>query len=191
MKRFLPLVTLLGAALCFRSAPVNADPLMNYNYFDLAYEWVNYDESVIDDSNGFDSQLSYAVVDNVALEVGYDYLNAGSVDGQLLSYGGAYWYTLEQDLDLVGRVGGLHQRIETDVAEDTENGVYVGGEVRYLLTELYELDGSITYANVDETTWTVGSSLLRSLNENFALRGGVAINDESDLALQAGIRWAF
>ena len=87
MKRFLPLVVLLSAALCFRSVPVNADPLMNYNYFDLAYEWISYDDSVVDDSNGFNSQLSYAIIDNVALEGGYDYLNAGDVDGQLFSYG--------------------------------------------------------------------------------------------------------
>lgn len=191
MKRFLPLVILLSAALYFRSVPVNADPLMNYNYFDLAYEWISYDDNVIDDSNGFNSQLSYAIIDNLALEGGYDYLNAGSVDRQLFSYGGAYWYTLEQGLDLVARVGGLHARIETDEAEDSDNGVYAGAEVRYLLTEVYELDGSVTYANIDETTWTVGTSLLRSLSDNFALRGGVAINDDSDVALQAGIRLAW
>lgn len=164
---------------------------MNYNYFDLAYESISYDDSVIDDSNGFNSQLSYTIIDNVALEGGYDYLNAGSLDGQLVSYGGAYWYTLKQGLDLVARVGGLHARIETDEAENTDNGVYVGGEVRYLLTELYELDGSITYANIDEANWTVGTSLLRSMGDNFALRGGVAINDDSDLALQVGIRFTF
>ena len=191
MRKFLPLVLLLSVAFCFRSVPVNADPLMNYNYFDFAYEWISYDDSAIDDSNGFNSQLSYAIIDNLALEVGYDYLNSGDIDGQLLSYGGAYWYTVCQGLDLVARAGGLHARIESDVAEDTDNGVYVGGEVRYLLTNLYELDGSITYAQMDETTWTVGTSLLRSLSDNFALRGGVAINDDSDLALQAGIRLAF
>lgn len=191
MKRFLSLVVVLGAALCFRSLPASADPLMNYNYFDLAYEWISYDDSVLDDSNGFNSQLSYAIVDNLALEGGYDYLNAGSVDGQLFSYGGAYWYTIEQGLDIVARVGGLHARIETDAADVSDNGVYAGAEVRYLLTKLYELDGSITYANIDTATWTVGTSLLRALNENFALRGGITINDDSDLALQAGIRWAW
>jgi hypothetical protein len=83
------------------------------------------------------------------------------------------------------------QGLSADVDEDTENGVYAGGEVRYLLSELYELDGSIDYANIDEAVWTVGTSLLRALNDNFALRGGVAINDDSDLALQAGIRWVW
>ena len=191
MKNFLPLVVLLSAALCFRSVSANADPLMNYNYFDLAYQWTSYDDSIIEDSNGFDSQLSYAIIDNLALEAGYEYLNSGSIDGQLLSYGGAYWYTVDQGLDLVARVGGLHARVEADEAESTDNGVYAGGEVRYLLTKSYELDGSITYANIDEATWTVGTSLLRSLCDNFALRGGVYINDDSDLALQAGIRWAY
>ena len=191
MKRFLPLVILISAALYFRSVPASADPLMNYNYFDLAYEWISYDDSPIDDSNGFNSQLSYAIIDNLALEGGFDYLNAGSVDGQLFSYGGAYWYTLEQGLDLVARVGGLHARIETDVADDSDNGVYAGAEVRFLLTKVYELDGSVTYANIDETSWTVGTSLLTSLSDSFALRGGVAINDDSDVTLQGGLRWAF
>ena len=190
MKRFLPLVILVSVALSFRSVPANADPLMNYNYFDMAYEWISYDDSVIDDSNGFNSQLSYAIINNVALEAGYDYLNAGDVDGQLFGYGGAYWYTVDQGLDLVARLGGLHARIESDVAEDSDNGVYAGGEVRYLLTKLYELDGSLNYAHIDETTWTVGTSLLRSLSDNLALRGGVAINDDSDVVLQAGIRLA-
>ncbi len=191
MKRLLSLAVLLSAALFFRSAPVSADPLMNYNYFDLAYEWISYDDSVIDDSNGLNTKLSYAVIDNLALEAGFDYLNAGSVDGQLYSYGGAYWYSLEKGLDLVGRVGGLHARVETDLYEDSENGVYAGGELRYLLTDLYELDGSITYANIDETTWTVGANLLRSLCGKFALQGGVSINDDSDVGLQAGIRYGF
>lgn len=191
MNRFLPFVVLLGSAICLRSVPVNADPLMNYNYFDLAYEYISYDDSVIDDSNGFNSQLSYAIIDNLALEGGYDYLNSGDIDGQLFSYGGAYWYTVEQGLDLVARVGGLHARIESDIADDSDNGIYAGAEVRYLLTKLYELDGSITYAKIDEATWTVGTSLLRSLSDNFALRGGVAITDESDVVLQAGIRLAF
>lgn len=190
MKKFLPLVILFSSVLCFRIVPAKADPLMNYNYFDLAYEWITYDDSIVDDSNGFNSQLSYAIIDNLALQGGYQYLNAGDIDGQLFSYGGAYWFTVEQGLDLVARVGGLHARIESDEAEDSDNGVYAGGEVRYLLTNLYELDGSITYANIDETTWTVGAGLLRSLSDNFALRGGVAINDDSDLALQAGIRLA-
>jgi hypothetical protein len=191
MKKFLPLVALLGAALCFRSVPANADPLMNYNYFDLAYEWVNYDDSIIDDSNGLNSQLSYAIIDNFAFEAGYEYKNAGSIDGQLFSYGGAYWYTVEQGLDLVARVGGLHARLETDEDESSDNGVYAGGEVRYLLTKLYELDGTLTYANIDETTWTVGTSLLRALSDSLALGGGVSINDDSDVALQVGLRLAF
>ena len=191
MKQLLTLVLLVSAVFCFRSATVIADPLMNYNYFDLAYAWTNYDDSSIDDANGFNSQLSYVAIDNVALELGYDYLNAGSIDGQLLSYGGAYWHTMKQGLDLVARVGGLHARVENDVTEDTENGIYAGGEVRYLLTKVYELDGSITYANIKESTWTVGTSLLRSINDNFALRGGLGISDDSDVSLEAGIRWAF
>jgi hypothetical protein len=112
MNKLFSLVLLISAVLVFRSGPVSADPLMNYNYFDFAYQWTSYDDSAVDDSNGFNSQLSYVILDNVALEVGYDYLNAGDIDGQLVSYGGAYWYTLEKGLDLVARVGGLHARVE-------------------------------------------------------------------------------
>lgn len=197
MKRLLPIVALLVAGF---ASNAEAQPLMNYTYADVAYQWTGIDQEGFGDSNGLDSKLSYTPVDHFALEGGYNYLstkfNPGNITTRqhLFSYGGAGWYSFCEGLDLVGRVGGLSSRVNFsgDGIDDSynDNGVYAGGTVRYLVAEDLEADLNATYQNISTGSWLYSATGLYTVHENVALKGDVGIDSDSNVYLTGGVRLA-
>ena len=82
MKKILSFFTL---ALAFGATSASADPLMKYDYFDVAYQWTHVDQKDVQDTNGLDSKLSYSPLENFALEGGYNYAR-----GDIFSHGFNY-----------------------------------------------------------------------------------------------------
>ena len=195
MKRLLPILTLLVAGF---ASNAEAQPLMNYTYADAAYQWIAQDQEGVGDSNGLDSRLSYSPIEHFALEGGYNYLstkfNAAdtSIRRHLFSYGGAGWYTFCEGLDLVGRVGGLSARYNYsgDIDSATDNGVYAGGSVRYLVQEDLEADLNVTYQKLDTASWLYSATGLYAVHENVALKGDVGIDSDKNVYLTGGFRLA-
>ncbi len=173
--------------------PLAADPLMKYTYFDAAYEWTHIDESGYDDANGLDTKLSYVVIDNLALEGGYNYLNSEvvgfDVDISTFTYGAAYWHSFCEGFDLVGRVGGIHAEVSGDVDSFGDDGVYVGGQLRSLLTDTIEGNFDVLYSHINSAgQWTYAGTTFFTLTDSVALKTSVAIDDDSNVTLQGGIR---
>jgi hypothetical protein len=178
----------------------SADPLMKYTYADVAYQWTHIDISGINDSNGLDSKLSYAVMDNVALEGGYNYVNSGitganvNINQSTYRYGVAGWHTFCNDMDLVGRVGGTHVSVDSSGGDSSDNGVYAGATLRTLLAGDIEGNADILYDSANSLTnpsgagWTYGVSALKAVAENVAIKVGASIDLETDVALTAGVR---
>lgn len=203
MKKLLPLI--LSAFACVPTV-ATAQPLMTYTYADVAYQWTHIDESGFSDANGVDTNLSFSPIKHFALEGGYNYASAKAhadilgdrynfnVDQNTFNYGGAGWYSLRDDLDIVARVGGIHARanVSGNGVDDTvsDNGVYSGLTLRYLATQDFETDLYALYDHVQSTTWTYGLTGLYKVHENIALKGEAAINDNTDVALLAGVRIA-
>jgi hypothetical protein len=203
MKKLLPI---LLASICFLPSVGAAQPLMTYTYADVAYQWTHVDESGINDANGLDTKISYSPVNHFALEGGYNYLSTKghvdvlgdrfnfNIDQNVFSYGGAGWYSLQDDLDIVARVGGLHARATASAGgEDSttsDNGVYAGLSLRYLATEDFEADLNVIYDRIENGAWTYGVTGLYAVHENVALKGEAAIDNDTDVALLAGIRIA-
>jgi hypothetical protein len=203
MKKLLPII--LSAFACAPTLAA-AQPLMTYTYADVAYQWTHVDESGINDANGLDTQLSISPVKHFALEGGYNYAATKAhadllgerfnfnLDQNAFTYGGAGWYSIQNDLDIVARVGGISARATASgngVDESTtENGVYTGLTLRYLATQDLETDIYALYDHVQSTTWTYGLTGLYKVHENIALKGEAAINDDTDIALLAGVRFA-
>ena len=197
MKRLLPIITLLVAGF---TSTAEAQPLMNYTYADAAYQWIGIDQQGYGDSNGLDSKLSYSPVEHFALEGGYNYLstkfNPGDIKTRqhLFTYGGAGWYSVCKGLDLVGRVGGVSGRLNyTGDGYDesfTDNGVYAGGSVRYLVAEEFEADLNVTYQNLNSSSWLYSATGLYAIHENIALKGDVGIDNDKNVYLTGGFRFA-
>lgn len=201
---------LLAALLIVGGASTSsADPLMKYTYGDLAYQWTHIDSS-FNDSNGLDAKLSYAVIDNFALEGGYNYANSGldssNTNQSLFRYGGAAWYEFCNGVNLVGRVGGSHANIDDSRTGSeayratglgsSDNGVYTGLGLRYLLTDTLEGNLDALYDSVNGIynqrggTWTYSGALLQTVADNVAVKGGVSIDADTNLALTIGLRLA-
>ena len=203
MKKLLPII--LSAFACAPTAAL-CQPLMTYTYADVAYQWTHIDESGLNDANGVDTQLSFSPAKHFALEGGYNYLSTKAhadllgdrvnfnVDQNTFSYGGAGWYSLQDDLDIVARVGGIHARANVSGSglDETvsDNGVYTGLTLRYLATQELETDLYVLYDHIETTTWSYGLTGLYKVHENVALKGEAAINDDTDIALLAGVRIA-
>lgn len=203
MKKLFAMLLPLVAAV---PSSVSAQPLMNYTYADVAYQWTHFDQSGLNDSNGLDVKLSYSPIEHFALEGGYNYLKTKGhvdffgdrvgfdVDQNLFTYGGAGWYTVSKGLDLVGRVGGIHAQasISAEGVDDStsDNGVYAGLVLRYLAMEELETDLSVTYDYIESSDWTYALTGLYAVHENVALKGEVGIDNDSNLALLGGIRLA-
>jgi hypothetical protein len=203
MKKLLPLIL---ASMSFLPSVGTAQPLMTYTYADVAYQWTHVDQSGVNDANGLDAKISYSPITHFALEGGYNYLATKghvdfigdrltiNLDQNIFSYGGAGWYSLQDDLDIVVRVGGLHARATASVdGEDStasDNGVYTGLSLRYLATKELETDFNVLYDRIEDGSWTYSLTGLYSIHENVALKGEAGIDNDSDIALLAGIRVA-
>jgi|GEM_PF-2014283 hypothetical protein len=201
MKRTFALLAASTAAL---ATTASAQPLMTYTYADVAYQWTYFNESGIDNANGVDVQLSVSPVQHFALEGGYNYGATGfkssdmfqtySVDvtTNVFSYGGAGWYTIQDGLDIVARVGGIHARANYSGYGESEgvsdNGVYTGLTLRYLALKDLETDLNVTYDRINTGSWTYSGTVLYAVHENVALKGDAGINDNGDVGLLAGIR---
>ena len=97
-------------------------------------------------------------------------------------------------VDLVGRVGGSHVRLDSSLGDASDNGVYVGSTLRTLLTDTLEGNADILYDSVNSLTnpsgggWTYGVSALQKVADNVAVKVGAAIDTDTDVALTAGVR---
>ena len=201
MKRTFALLAASTAAL---ATTASAQPLMTYTYADVAYQWTYINESGIDNANGVDVQVSVSPLKHFALEGGYNYAASGfkssdmfqtySVDfnTNVFTYGGAGWYTIQDGLDIVARVGGIHARANYSGYGESEgisdNGVYTGLTLRYLALKDLETDLNVTYDRINTGSWTYSGTVLYAVHENVALKGDAGINDNGDVGLLAGVR---
>ena len=200
------LLTSLFIAVLGYVGSASAQPLMNYTYADIAYQWTHLDQSGLDGANGLDTKLSYSPIKHFALEGGYNYSSTSAdfsspgetfkfnLDQNVFTYGGAGWYSLDEKLDIVARVGGVHARAHASGSEyddtSSDNGVYTGLTLRYLALEQLETDAFIQYDHINSDSWTYGVTGLYALCTNAALKGEVAMDDESNVALLGGVRLA-
>jgi hypothetical protein len=188
----------VACAIGASSSVATADPLMQYNYVDAAYQWTSFDDDDVDfdNGNGFDGKLSFSPMKHVAIEGGYNYTDTAVLDQNLalntFSYGIAGWYDMCDNIHLVGRVGGLHSDLDGNsvLGNDATDGVYAGGQLRYLWTDTFESNVDITYINYTDAgaDWNYGLTGLFTVADNVALKVGTAISDEADVSVLGGVR---
>lgn len=202
MKKIL---SFIAASMAFGATAASADPLMQYNYLDVAYQWN--DTKGIQNTlptNGVDTKLSVSPFENFALEGGYNYSNGdfsksirdlvdtSSINYNTWSYGILGYFSYCPGLDLLARVGGNHFNsnadIEGDHVTDSADRVYAGVGSRYLVLDDLEVDGNILYQNVDTALWTYSGTALYTVMENVALKADAGIDNESSVTLTAGVR---
>jgi hypothetical protein len=194
MKRFFALSVI---ALAFFAATANAQPVLNYNFFDGRYTWTEFDDSAEGDAQGLASVISISPMENFFFEGGYnyDYVDpkgtARHINVDTFRYGAGAYLPLNEQTHLVGRVGGLHFDARAD-GNYSDDGVYASAAARMALTPEFELAPIAEYTYVDsDGVWEFGVDALYDVYCGWALVGGVALNEDSDVRLEGGARFAW
>jgi hypothetical protein len=196
-------ITLAAMSLLFTcSVPAFADdPLLKYNQLDVAYQYTNNDSvdgSVLDNGNGLNTGLMVSPVEGFFLELGYDYNDSGIKTGpdfnvQGFQYGIGGYTSLAEDLDLVGRVGGIAYKFTGDVPLDTIDTVYVGGELRWAPCRVAEFNAGLTWLRYEgnERNMVYHLGTVVPVAENVGLTGRTEIDEDEAVALIVGGRLTF
>ena len=202
------IVSLFALALTFGATVASADPLMKYDYVDVAYQWRhnNTDAPEISDSNGLDSKVSYSPIEHFALEGGYNYAQAKVFENSdfnfnTFTYGILGYEEICPGIQVLARVGGKHFDTNGTIGDirssQSVDRVYAGIGSRYLLTDEIEVDADITWTATNDATingpggnWTYGGTAFYTILENVALKAGASIDNDSNVALTGGVRVA-
>lgn len=153
----------------------------DYNFFQLSYGNVEYDDVNVD-GDGFGLSGSYSINEDFHVFAGYQAAGLDfGIDATSLGAGLGWHTTLSPVVDLVASVS--YQYIELDApgfggADD--NGLGLGVGLRFAASELLELNAGISYADFsdsgDDTGFGVGG--LYSFTEAFALGLGAEWSDD-------------
>ncbi len=198
MIKKLSLFALVVSVMAVSSA--KADPILNYNFLEADYVWTHFDESNLKDSNGLKADISFSPIENFFIEGGYDYVssktktNLGShgVNIDTYKYGVGGFFPLQEKTHLVGRISGYHTDGRADSNNASDDGLGLGAAIRAALSPEFELEPLINYINYSEGNfWDYGVKGLYALNQDVGLDGGIVLNDDKDLRLIAGARYAW
>lgn len=171
----------------------------SYGYFDLGYFVHAFEAENLDDANGFAGALSIPIVDSLYVRAALGFASPEDQENEEIDYlawslGGGLGLPIGSSaLDLVVEAGIAHRKLEGGAFEDPIDGYgfYVTPGVRLGLGDLVELNGGVTFINVDSDS-DVGVDLkaLLHLTPSISLFGGATFAEEVD-QYGVGLRLSF
>ena len=198
MSKKLILCALIVCGTAVSSA--KADPILNYNYFSVDYVWTHFDESGLKDSNGLQANVSWSPMENFFVEGGYDYvssktktdLGSHGVNIDTYKYGIGGFFPIEKTMHLVGRIDGYHTDGRADGSNASDDGFGVGASLRVALDRQFEIEPLFNYIHYSQSNfWDYGVRGIYAVNQNVGIDGGIVLNDDRDLRLIIGGRYAW
>jgi hypothetical protein len=164
---------------------------IRYTYVEGGYQQVDIDD--FGDGNGLYFGGSMRVHDSAFLRAEYNYADPGrGTDVRTLELAAGVRYAMTRDADAVLQVGYLDGKVDSRFGDFNDDGFFVSGGIRWLITELIELNAALRYVDLDRSgsdwTFTVGG--LVNLGEHLALTGGFEFLDGADI-LKVGLRYYF
>lgn len=196
-NRFLKLAgigALVGAGMISGAAIADNGP--NYNYGEIGYTRIDIDDF---DADGdlFGVSGSVALTDLFHLFGSYD---DGEVDGDFsreidatqMEVGAGVNYALSDTVDLVGRISWVSVELDAGGFGDVDDdGLGLAGGVRAMITPQFELNGGISYVDIedsDDTTLAIGG--VYSFTDLLAVTAGAGFGDDAN-SYSIGLRLYF
>ncbi len=128
---------------------LKADPIMSYNTFDLAYRLTDPEHG--ENFNGLVTHLSISPANYLFGELGYNYDAAEHANVNSFIYGIGGYYPVIPEFHLVGRLGGIYERVHVDLmGTENENRFYIGPEFRSQPICGFELNGGYRWNHRDD-----------------------------------------
>ena len=173
----------LGILLLAAAAPAVADDI-SYNFVDLGYQRIEIDDVAgIDvDGDGFGIAGSFEIAENWFVQASYAQADFDfGVDFDQTALGVGYKTGISDRSDVFATVNYLRAEVSASglgSADDDGFGISVG--VRAMLSDTFELNGSIGYVDFDDggDSTSVSAGGLFNLTETFALGLGIEVDDD-------------
>ncbi len=165
---------------------------LRYDYLEGGYQSVDLDNPGVD-GDGLFVAGSVLVTQSLFLAADIDYVDfERGVDARSIEIGGGVRLPLAPDLDLVLGGGYVDAEVDTRFGDFNDDGLFLRGGVRWLLTEQIELNAVLKYVDLDESGDDLGGELgaVIHLQPQLALLAGVEIADDAD-AVRLGLRYHF
>ena len=187
MKR----TALFGAILAaFAPSALFAD--MNYTNFEVSFIDVEHDSARID-GDGFELAGAYELNDQIHLfgEWQDQSLDFG-IDGRSLEIGGGYTHDVSDKLDIIGTLSYVDAELDFGGQTADDDGLALGGGIRTLIGESFQVDAGLKYVDFDESGGDTGVSVggRYYFNDSMAVGASADFNDNAD-TLRLGFRWEF
>lgn len=198
MTKLCPLAALtVGATLSLAAAgpalaaqPGTGD--LRYTYVEGGYLNVDLDD-FDEDGDGFFLGGSVLVVDQLFLTADYDYADFdGGIDARTLDLGVGIRLPAAPGADVVFSGGYVDAEVETRFGDFDDDGYFVTGGMRWMVTPQVELNGGLKYVDLDESgdDLAVQFGGLVTVRPNLAVLGEIELADDAD-SIAIGLRYYF
>jgi len=188
---------LLGPVLVLFALPAFAGDI-NYNYLELGYQQIDFDEDILPgfdiNGNGYSIAGSFELGESVFIAGGYSQADLDfGVKADTLSLGVGYHVGLSDNVDFYGTLSAV--RVEASISgfgSEDEDGYGAEIGVRGMIGERFELSGSLGYVDLGDGAdgTEVGAGLQYYISDAFSI--GLTLDvDEDVTAYGAGIRLYF
>jgi opacity protein-like surface antigen len=151
----------------------------NYTYVDLSLVDIEFDVGPGSiDGDGFAVSGAYTVADGFF--VGGSYYDTDfdfGIDGEIARITGGYFHPLNEELDFVATLSYVDTEISLGQLNDGDDGLALGGGVRYAISEDFEVDAMVEFVDMD----------LSGSDTGFEVRGRYYFNDDIAVSAQLDV----
>lgn len=171
----------------------------SYGYFDLGYFFHDFQADGVDEANGFAGALSIPLADSLFVKAALGFAHPELEDGREIDYvawnlGGGLGIPLGASaFDIVIEGGIAHRKLEGDAFLDPIDGYgfYVTPWVRWGIGQILELNGGVTFLNVEsDSNVAAEAKALLHLTPNVSLFGAGTFSEEVN-QFGVGVRLSF
>lgn len=182
---------LLGGSMAHAQAP-------GYDYVDLSYRFLDRGgaETLDDEFDGPAIRLSLGITDQFYGLIENTYLEAedADVDFSDLVVGGGYRQSLAPDMDFIAEAAWIRRDVDTPsrFEDGKDDGFQLGAGMRYLATELLELNITALYRAglLDDNEAILRAGGIWSVYGPLGVQGGASLSDDSAV-YDLGLRVSF
>ena len=184
-QRILVLLGILGTAVASSAARADAP---RYDFADVFYQSINDPASTgLTSDHAFGLDGSYAFTDQFIGFAAYSHESAdfnmfgsGTVSGNGYSVGVGYRFPLNSNVDLVPNLSYISTNASANVggfsSSTSDTGYDVGLQLRAMVTDQFELDGSVDHSSPGSSTNSVSVGALYNFTPVFAVGVGYGLS---------------
>lgn len=148
-----------------------------------------------EESDGFGLQGAYGFAENFYVFAGasresVDVSGFGDLDVDTVQVGAGFHTPIGDRTDFVGELAYVHAEAELAGVDDSEDGWAASVGVRHWLAERFEVDGSITHVDLDDSDTGFGFGGQFYATEKLSIGASYTVFDDTD-TIALGVRFNF